>query len=200
MHRLARCYRLGLVILIGMALSACAVSPTPSVAPAPVATSTDLDGHPQNPLALANERKATVLLFITNDCPISNGYAPEIHRLCDAYTRQGIAFYLVYSDPELSAAEARQHYKDFAYTCPALLDPKHQLANQAGATVTPEVAVYLSDGRLIYRGRINDLYLDYGKSRFTATTNDLKDVLESIAQNRPLTMRTTQAVGCPIPM
>jgi hypothetical protein len=151
-------------------------------------------------LADSAGRRATVLLFITNDCPISNGYAPEIHRLCDAYTKQGIAFYMVYSDPDLSLADARKHYQEFAYKCPAVSDPKHELASKAGATVTPEAAVYLPDGRMIYRGRINDLYLDYGKARYAATTSDLKDVLESIAQNHPLPPHITTAVGCPIPM
>lgn len=204
-----QCVRvLGLVALTFLAvnLSACAgpagTGAVQQTAPAAAAvpTSTDLDGRPENPLADAKDRRATVLLFITNDCPISNGYAPEIHRLCDAYMKQGIAFYLVYSDPDLKLAEAKQHYKDYAYTCPAVFDSTHELALKAGATVTPEAAVYLPDGRRVYRGRINDLYLDFGKSRYNATTSDLKDVLESIAQNHPLPPRTTTAVGCPIPM
>ena len=80
-----------------------------------------------------------------------------------------------------------------------MLDPTHLLARKAGATVTPEAAVFLPDGREIYRGRINDLYVDYGKARFTPTSNDLRDVLELIAHDRPVEMRTTVAVGCHIP-
>jgi hypothetical protein len=190
-------------------LSACAgpttTPQTPVAAPAhastaPATTVTDLQGHPQNPLADLASRRATVLLFITNDCPISNSYAPEIHRLCDAYMKQNIAFYLVYSDPDLKLADAQKHYQDYSYKCPAVFDARHELATKTGATVTPEAAVYLPTGQRIYRGRINDLYLDYGKARYVATTSDLKDVLESIAQNHPLPPHTTTAVGCPIPM
>lgn len=203
-----RCVRvLGLLIFTFLAMNLCACTGSvgtgaveQSVPAASVPTSTDLDGHPQDPLVASKDRRAMVLLFITNDCPISNSYAPEIHRLCDAYTKQGIVFYLVYSDPDLKLADARQHYKDYAYKCPAVFDPKHELASKAGATVTPEAAVFLADGKRIYRGRINDLYLDFGKARYNATTSELKDVLESIAQNHPLPPHTTQAVGCPIPM
>jgi hypothetical protein len=169
-------------------------------APASAASGiTDLDGHALNPLAIPSER-ATVLLFITNDCPISNAYAPEIHRLCDSYMKQGIGFYLVYADPDLSAADAKKHYHDFGYRCSAVLDTQHELAHKAGATVTPEAAVFLASGEQVYRGRINDLYVDYGKARFAPTTNDLRDVLELIAQGRPVVARTTTAVGCHIPM
>jgi hypothetical protein len=181
-------------------LSCTAQPPHPAPATAPASRVTDLEGRPSNPLAPTPSRRATVLLFITHDCPISNGYAPEVRRLAEAYQPQGIAFYLVYADPTVTPGEARQHHHDYAYPCPALLDPDHELAKLAGATVTPEAAVYLPGGQRVYRGRINDLYVDLGKPRFTPTTSDLKDVLEAVAANRPLTPKTTPAIGCHIPM
>jgi hypothetical protein len=161
---------------------------------------TDLDGKPVNPLAAAKDRRGTVLLFITNDCPISNGYAPEIRRICEAYMKQGIAFYLVYSDPSLSAADAKKHYAEYGYNCMALLDPRHELAHKAGATITPEAAVFTPAGKRVYLGRINDLYVDFGKARFQPTTNDLRDVLELVATGKPVTPHTTTAIGCTIPL
>ena len=197
----------GFLCLLSTTIGACTTppsSPAPSAAArstsAPVSRVTDLEGRPAAPLATAADHRATVLLFITHDCPISNGYAPEIRRLCDAFGPRGVAFYLVYSDPSVTPVEARQHYHDYAYTCAALLDPDHELARLAGATITPEAAVFLPNRQRIYRGRIDDLYVDLGKPRFHATSNDLRDVLDAIAKNQPLTARTTPAIGCHIPM
>ena len=176
-------------------LSACSAQRAP--APSAGAPFRDLNGQPIDPFSPTH--RATVLLFITNDCPISNAYAPEIHRLCDQYMRQDIAFYLVYADPALSAADARRHYTDYAYRCPAILDRNHELAQRAGATVTPEAAVFLPDATLIYRGRIDNLYVDLGKPRYAATIHDLKDTLEAIVQNRPIQQTFTPAIGCHIP-
>jgi hypothetical protein len=176
-------------------------SNTPAVVKASDAsTVTDLDGKPVDPLAPARDRLGTVLLFITNDCPISNGYAPEIRRICESYMKQGIAFYLVYSDPSLAPADAKKHYAEYGYNCMALLDPKHELAHKAGATITPEAAVFSPAGKRLYLGRINDLYVDFGKARFQATTNDLRDVLELVAAGKPVTPHTTTAIGCTIPL
>jgi hypothetical protein len=161
---------------------------------------TDLDGKAVDPLAGAKDRRGTVLLFITNDCPISNSYAPEIRRICEAYMKRGIAFYLVYSDPSLGAADAKKHYAEYGYNCMALLDPLHQLAHKAGATITPEAVVFTPGGERVYLGRINDLYVDFGKARFQATTNDLRDVLERVAMGKPVTPHTTTAIGCTIPL
>lgn len=143
--------------------------------------------------------KATVLLFVTNDCPITNAYAPEIKRLCAVYTPKHIAFYLVYADPSLKAEAVRQHIKDFGYTCPGLLDPAHRLVNWAQATTTPEAVLVTADGKRRYRGRIDDRYIDFGKSRFAATTHDLRDALDAVLKGRPVPHSTTKAVGCAIP-
>src|SRR5438034_199604 len=48
----------------------------------------------------ASDAKASVFIFISNDCPISNRYAPEIRRLCDEFSRQRVAFWLVHPDPD----------------------------------------------------------------------------------------------------
>jgi hypothetical protein len=187
------------VVLIAVTLAACA-PPHPQAVPTPtdVSSVTDLDGHSADPFAAADARRATVLLFVATDCPISNRYAPEIRRMCDAYAMRGIAFDLVYPDADLRPADARQHLHDYGYTCPAVLDPKRELVRRAGVSVTPEAAVFLSDGRLLYRGRIDDMYLDYGKARYAPTTHDLADVLESLVHDRPVAPRITTAVGCPI--
>lgn len=198
LKRTDSCLRIVLFSALWLGVPACTPS-KPAASPAPTNAISDLNGRPVDPFARDGGQRATVLLFITNDCPISNAFAPEVKRICDAYTPQRVNIYLVYADPALTAADARKHYKDYGYTCGALLDPQHVLARKAGATVTPEAAVFLPDGREVYRGRINDLYVDYGKARFAATTNDLRDVLELIAHDRPVEGRTTVAVGCHIP-
>lgn len=140
--------------------------------------------------------KAVVLLFVARDCPISNAYAPEIKRLCDHYARAHVAFYLVYPDPDTSLAAARRHAKDYGYTVPLLLDPAHRLVHRAGATVTPEAAVFAPGGRLLYRGRIDDLYLGFGQRRDAATRHDLRDALDAVLSGKPVPTSRTPAIGC----
>lgn len=144
-------------------------------------------------------RRATVLLFVTTDCPITNGYAPEIKRICDTYTARKVAFYLVYADPELKAATVRQHRKDYRLPCTALLDPGQHLVHFTQATVTPEAVVLAPDGKRLYKGRIDDRYIDFGKARFAATTHDLREALDAVLQSKPVPHPITKSVGCFIP-
>jgi hypothetical protein len=158
----------------------------------------DLAGGPVDPLPRAGTGPA-VLVFARTDCPIANRYAPELKRLHDRFARRGISFWLVYPDPSETPEVIRRHQRAFALGFRALRDPQHELVKASGATVTPEVAVYASDGsgpRLVYRGRIDDRHVDLGRARPAPTRRDLREVLEALAGGAPVTPRTTAAVGC----
>src|ERR1700721_2258318 len=64
-----------------------------------------------------------VLFFITTDCPISNGYVPEMNRIAKEYASRGVRFYGVMTDTSVPVADVRKHVKDFGYVFPVLLDP-----------------------------------------------------------------------------
>ena len=62
--------------------------------------------------------------------------------------------------------------------------------------MTPEAAVYDRERRLIYRGRIDDRYVNIGLERPAPTRRDLEEVLTAVAAGTSVTPRMTQAVGC----
>lgn len=143
--------------------------------------------------------KATVLVFVSHDCPISNQYAPEINRIVRSYAPRGIDLYLVYADAEMTAAAAREHAREYGYTCRALLDPARRLVRFAGAAVTPEAVVFGQRGELLYRGRIDDRYPRPGLRRGQVTSPDLRNALDAILAGEPVPVPATTAVGCFIP-
>lgn len=183
--------------MIGLGLG---LSVTVSAAPPDRAVQvTDLTGKRVHPLE-KSDKKATVLFFVIHDCPIANRYVPEMIRLHAAYAPKKVQFYLVYADPDLSAAEAKKHSADFGYTFPALLDPTCQLAKKAGATVSPEAAIFAPDGKMVYRGRIDDRYVDFGKMRDRPDKRNVRLVLDALLAGKPVTPTTTKAIGCFLPV
>ena len=74
----------------------------------------------------------------------------------------------------------------------------HLLA-KFGAKVTPEAAVVGADAKLLYLGRISDLYADLGKRRTVPTEHDLRNALDAILSGKPVPHATGAAVGCLIP-
>ena len=155
----------------------------------------NLNGQKVDPLQAGNA-KAVVIIFIRTDCPISNRYAPEVRRLHEKFASAGVAFWLVYPDAGESVEAIRQHLKEYDYHLSALRDPQHALVKMAGARVTPEAAVFVA-GRLVYRGRIDNRFVAFGKARPAPTAHDLEEILDAILKGRtPATEITTPAVGC----
>ncbi|MCX6596884.1 MAG: hypothetical protein NTV70_11020 [Acidobacteria bacterium] len=108
-----------------------------------------------------------VYVWLSPECPVSNRYAPELDRIEHDYP----AVKLIRTDSPI-------------------------LARKYGITMTPEVAVVDAQGRLFYRGRIDDQYVDYGKTRLAPTRRDLRIALDELAAGKRASLPRTKAFGC----
>jgi hypothetical protein len=143
--------------------------------------------------------KAACLVFVAADCPISNAYAPEVGRVVKDFAAKGVSFAVVYAAPDLTAADAKTHAREFAFPCPAVLDSRLTLAKRTGATVVPEAVVLSPANAVLYRGRIDDRWAKAGgKRRENPTTRDLRDALELALRGKPTPTPWPAAVGCDI--
>lgn len=142
---------------------------------------------------------ANVLIFTATDCPVSNGYAPEIQRVCAAAAARGVRCLLVYEDVDLTAEAAKAHLAAYRYgAMPAAIDAGGRLASRVGATVTPEAAIVDRTGAVRYRGRIDNKYVAIGRARRTVTAHDLADALDAVVAGKPVAVKETEPVGCVI--
>lgn len=157
----------------------------------------DLRGQHVNPFR-ESDAKATVALFVDDDCPISNRYAPELRRLHDKFSSKGVAFWLVYPDPDLSADDIRAHAKEYQYPMRVLHDPEHALVEMANALVTPEAAVFIPGSKLVYHGRIDDRFVDFNQQRPTPTQRDVEEVLDAITAGKRIeeSWKPFLGIGC----
>jgi len=158
----------------------------------------DLAGRP-HALFEDCEARAVVLIFTAVTCPISNYFAPEAERIHADYRGRDLDFYLVYADADTAIDDIREHVEDFGYTMPVLLDFDHVLVERTGATVTPEAVVLSPEGEVLYRGRIDDTYVDFGKQRAAPTRRDLREALDAVLAGRRPEVERTEPVGCFIP-
>jgi len=156
---------------------------------------TDISGRPFVPFAPGEAPR--ILFFVSSDCPISNGYAPDIQRLCREYGPRGVKCSLAYEDMDIDAAAVRAHLDEYRYQgISAAIDRDRALAHRARASVTPEAVVIDSRGEIRYRGRIDNRYVDFGKPRRVVTAFDLRDAIEAVLAGKPVTLPETTAVGC----
>jgi hypothetical protein len=154
----------------------------------------DLSGKDRDPFAAP--AKARVFLFVRNDCPITNRYAPELGRIAQEFSGRETEFWLVYPDPAMTADKIRRHMIDFGFPGLPLRDPRHELVKRAHAITAPEAAVFDREGTLVYHGRIDDLWVDAGRTRPMARSHDLEEAILAVLDGLAPAHAETKAVGC----
>jgi hypothetical protein len=184
-------------LLALLTLGGTCLAENPSTQPAPIRL-TGIDGKSYEPLAVAGAR-AAVIVFVLQDCPICNGYAPQVQRLASRFGARGTRFYLVQVDPALTSEAARKHAEDYGYSIPVLLDTRHELVGRLGINTAPTATVLGPDGKVVYQGRIDDQYAAIGKPRTVATHYDLRDAIAATLADKPVRAKRTHVVGCAVP-
>lgn len=188
--------RFALALLV--ASLACRATPGPERSGGPEGSGRPRIAADAHPLAPAPGR-LNVLVFVTTDCPIANGYAPEIQAIAAEHRDDPVGFFLVHVDPEITAERALAHAREFGYALPLVLDPEQALVARTGVTVTPEAVVVDAAGELLYRGRVDDLYENLGRKRRFPRRRDLRAALDAALAGRPIETPRTAAVGCLVP-
>ncbi len=154
----------------------------------------DLAGRASDPFA--REARVRVFVFVRADCPITNRYATELDRIAHVFAIEEVQFWLVYPDPQTTVQQIRNHMAQYGFPGQPLRDPQHELVKRAHAVTAPEAAVFDVAGKLVYHGRIDDLWVDAGRARPMAHTHDLEDAIENTLTGRAVAQPETRAVGC----
>src|SRR5437588_220017 len=104
-----------LTLFLSLSLSFVPAATPPTSAPAISASeplrATDLNGV-VHALSYQPSIKASALVFLSTQCPISNKYVPELNRLAQTHANDGVKLYAVLSDPTLTRAAAAQYVKE----------------------------------------------------------------------------------------
>jgi peroxiredoxin len=156
-----------------------------------------LEGH-RIKLA-APQGGATVLVFYSTECPISNSYSPTLKSLVESFPGEKVKWVGVCVDPDLSDADVKTHSKDFSLTFPIARDKQGSLVRKLGAKATPEAFVLDADSRVRYHGRIDDQFAARRKRNVNPTEHDLKDALTALLSGKEVKVPFVAAVGCPMP-
>jgi len=154
----------------------------------------DLEGRQSDPFA-GHPAKIVVLVFLRRDCPVSGRYAPSVQRLSQRYA-DSASFWLVYPDKSDNPDAIKKSVGDYGYSLPVLRDPEHVLVKLARVQITPEVAVFDRNHRLVYDGRIDDWYIDLTRARPAPTTHELEDAIHAALAGQSVRHTDVRGVGC----
>jgi peroxiredoxin len=160
----------------------------------PVADFTLSDaGGKKHSLESLKGKNGTVLIFVSTQCPVSNAYNQRMEKLAQDYKERGVAVIGINSNSTESANDIKNHASQNKLTFTILKDTGSKVADQLGATNTPEVFFLNASGKLVYRGRI-----DNSRNDQSVSSNDLRNAIDATLSGKPVANAFIRAFGCSI--
>lgn len=148
----------------------------------------------------AGQAPAIVVAFICNHCPYVKHIAPALAEVSAGLIERGAAVFAINSNdsgaypddsPDRMAVEAGR----WGYPFPYLVDRDQKVARDYGAAYTPDLFVFDSGLRLVYRGQFDSSRPNRGER---ATGEDLRIAVEAVLDGRPVPEPQLPSVGCSI--
>jgi hypothetical protein len=137
--------------------------------------------------------RATVLLFLSTVCPISNAYVERITALVRHLEGKPARVLLIDANDNEPADEAARYAADVRFPVPLYKDWRNTVADRFGATLTPEAVVLDGTGTPRYQGAFDD-----ARNPARVKTEAVKLAVDELLAGRPVTVKAIRAFGCAI--
>jgi peroxiredoxin len=152
---------------------------------------THLNGAPVQFSALKGD--VTLVMFISVQCPVSNAYNERMAALYNDYASKGVKFVVINANRTEPASAVGEHAREHNLPFTVYKDENNLVADDFGATVTPETYVIDSAGLLRYHGSIDD-----SQNPTRVTARRLRAALDAVLAGKEPPQTTTKAFGCTI--
>lgn len=138
--------------------------------------------------------KLTAVCFLGTECPMARAYVTTLNELQRDFQEQ-LRIVAVMSNLQDSTEDVREYIASTDAKFSVVMDPGNRVADQYGATRTPEVFLLDAELKLRYHGRIDDQYAP-SVARAEPRREDLKIAVQELLAGKPVTVKETKAVGC----
>ncbi|TKG91547.1 thioredoxin family protein [Puteibacter caeruleilacunae] len=140
-----------------------------------------------------------VVIFSCNTCPYVLMWEDRYHSIAKVAAKSNVGMAVLNSNyAKRNGADSyekmQEHAKKKGYTFPYLVDKDSKLANAFGAKTTPHVFLFDKEGKLVYKGAIDD----HAQKATKVTKNYLRDAIVSVSKGEMIKMKETPPVGCSI--
>lgn len=152
-------------------------------------------------ISINDSKKANgvLVIFSCNTCPYVIAQESRILNIQNQASRMQIGVVMINSNEDKRTSDdsrdaMKQYASDQKYTAPYVIDSLSQMADAFGATRTPECFLFDKDGKLVYRGSIDDS----PKDEKAVKNHFLMDAMAAVSHNKPVAVGTSVSSGCTI--
>jgi peroxiredoxin len=143
---------------------------------------------------------ALVVVFMCNHCPYVKHIRAGLAQLARDYLPRRVAMVGISSNdvanyPDDSPAKMAEEAKSAGYLFPYLYDETQAVAKAYRAACTPDIYLFDTDQRLVYRGQLDD---SRPSNNIPVTGKDLRAALEAVLAGKDVSPNQKPSIGCNI--
>ena len=150
--------------------------------------------------ALAAGKPGSLVMFICNHCPYVIHVRQELVKLAHDALDRGFAVVAINansieSHPQDGPTHMARLARDEGWRFPFLFDDTQEVARAFRAACTPDLYVFDAQGKLAYRGQLDDSRPSNGKP---VTGRDLRAAVDAVVAGHAPNPEQIPSVGCSI--
>jgi thiol-disulfide isomerase/thioredoxin len=147
----------------------------------------------------AMQKKGLLVIFTCNTCPVVKKYQTRLNEVCKYALGNGVGVIMInsneaYRDNGDSYDDMKEYAKASGFDWNYVVDNKSTMANEFGATRTPENFLFNADGKLVYHGAVDDNQ----NGGDAVTRKHLRIAIDELLAGKEISMKNTRSVGCNI--
>lgn len=145
-------------------------------------------------------KKGLLVMFLSNHCPFVKHIRHELRNIAEEYQNKDVGVVAIMSNnvqthPEDSPTKMAEEVENIGYTFPYLYDETQLVARAYRAACTPDLYLFDSDFKLVYRGQFDG---SRPGNQIPVTGMDLKKALDAMLAGEQVPENQIPSVGCNI--
>lgn len=146
------------------------------------------------------DQKGTVIMFICNHCPYVVHIVEGLASLSEDYLDKPIGIAAISSNdvithPQDSPDNMRVFATENGLYFPYLYDESQQIARAYSAACTPDIFVFDSEDKLVYRGQFDS---SRPGNDHPVNGADLRNAMDALLEDKPISPEQVASIGCNI--
>ena len=138
------------------------------------------------------DKKAIVVIFTCNSCPVATAYEDRIIALAKKYEKDvAVVAINVNKVPADSLEKMKARAEEKGFPFPYLYDDTQKIAKDFGAQFTPEFFLLNAERKIVYMGGMDD-----SSEPEKVTKHYLEPAIEASLKGEKIEKTETQAIGC----
>jgi AhpC/TSA family len=147
----------------------------------------------------AMKKSGLLVMFSCNTCPIVHKYESRTVEVCKKALDNNVGVILLNSNEATrgdgdSYSDMKAYAGKLGYSWNYVVDTKSTMADEFGASRTPEAFLFDKDGKLVYHGAIDD----NANGPDEVTRKHLSIAIDELLGGKNVSVKNTKSVGCGI--